>query len=284
MDYVQGAWFDAEGHGQSAPELTVELYGHLCAWGPGVNIRGGNRRHRAVEGPSRYDPGEDVGPQEVAHALNQDGLELAARKQAWPRLPVVAAVVLAVGYYGEPRGVDLLPDQHLQWGERVPEEHFERRQLKGQPPQVALQARCHCAYYLRVEAYPGAFAVQYAPAGLGRVERQPELPRQHVRRAERQDAQRGLRREPVQYLVDRAVAPGCHDQTVPRKRRKRGGVVGVLRVEDLHRKASRAQDLRETFQIILVARASRVRVADDDGVCGRVHPYTIALLPAMNLP
>ena len=28
-NYVQGPWFDAEGHGQSAPELTVELYGHL---------------------------------------------------------------------------------------------------------------------------------------------------------------------------------------------------------------------------------------------------------------
>src|SRR5918997_1762264 len=82
-DYVQGAWFDAEGHGQSAPELTVELYGHLCAWGPRVNLRRGKRPHRAVEGPSRHDPGEDVRPQEVAHALDQDGLELAARKRAW---------------------------------------------------------------------------------------------------------------------------------------------------------------------------------------------------------
>src|SRR5215208_6989837 len=83
---------------------------------------------------------------------------------------------------------------------------------------------------------------------------------------------------------DRAVAPSGHDQTVPRKRCKLGGVVGVLRVEDFRRQASRAQDLRKTFQIILVARSSRVRVTDDDNVCGRVHHYTIALLPGLNVP
>src|SRR5215210_1684297 len=127
MDYVQGAWFDAEGHGQSAPELTVELYGHLCAWGPGVNLRRGKRRHRAVEGPSRHDPGEDVRSQEVAHALDQDGLQLAARTQAWPRHPVVAAVVLAVGDYGEPRSVDLVAEEYLQRGEPVSEKHLECR-------------------------------------------------------------------------------------------------------------------------------------------------------------
>src|SRR5215211_4729297 len=184
MDYVQGAWFDAEGHGQSAPELTVELYGHLCAWGLGVDLRRGKRRHRAVEGPSRHDPGEDVRPQEVAHALDQDGLERAAGQQAWPCYPVVAAVVVAVGDYGEPCGVDIVAIAYLQRGEPVPEEHFERRYLEGQPPQVALQARCHGAYHLRIEAYPGhtgeatldslivggdpvihfgAFACQYAP-------------------------------------------------------------------------------------------------------------------------
>src|SRR5215203_1712378 len=113
-DYVQGAWFDAEGHGQPAPELTVELYWHLCAGGPGVDLRRGKRPHRAVEGPSRHDPGEDVGPQEVAHALDQDGFERAASQQAGSRHPVVAAVVVAVGDYGEPRSVDLVAVAYLQ--------------------------------------------------------------------------------------------------------------------------------------------------------------------------
>src|SRR5918997_1875220 len=203
--YVQGGWFDAKGHGQSAPELTVELYGHLRARSPDVDLLRGKGGHRAVEGPSGHDAGEDVGPQDVAQALDQDGLELAARKQTWPRHPVVAAVVLAVGDYGEPRGVDLVAEEYLQRGEPVPEEHFERRKLEGQPAQVALQAWRHGAYHFRVEAYPGhtgeaalgssivcgdaevhpgEFAFQYAPAGSGRVERKPELPRQHVRRAE----------------------------------------------------------------------------------------------------
>src|SRR3712207_1692113 len=126
-NHVQGGRFDAEGHGQAAPELAVELYGHLRARGPDADLRRGKRGHRAVEGPPGHDAGEDVGPQDVAQALDQDGLELAARKQTRPRHPVVAAVVLAVGDYGEPRGVDLVAEEYLQRGEPVPEEHFERR-------------------------------------------------------------------------------------------------------------------------------------------------------------
>jgi hypothetical protein len=38
-DDVQGGGLDAEGHGQSAPELAVELYGYLCARGHGVDLR-----------------------------------------------------------------------------------------------------------------------------------------------------------------------------------------------------------------------------------------------------
>src|SRR5919112_6760538 len=145
--------------------------------------------------------------------------------------------------------MDLVAVDYLQRGEGVPEEHLERRYLKSQPPQVAFQARCHGAYDLRVEADPGhagkatldsllvggdpvihvgAFALQYAPAGLGRIERQPELPRQHVRSTQRQYAQRGPRRESVQYLVDRTVAPSGHDQTVPREGSELGGMIGVL--------------------------------------------------------
>jgi hypothetical protein len=58
-------------------------------------------------------------------------------------------------------------------------------------------------------------AAQDALAGTLRIEWQPELPRQHVRRAERQDAQSCFLTEAVYDLVYRAVAPGGYDQAVP---------------------------------------------------------------------
>ena len=65
-----------------------------------------------------------------------------------------------------------------------------------------------------------------------------------------------VRREPVQNLVHRTVAPGGHDQAVSGEGGELGGVVGMLGVQHLYTQAPGAQDLRETLQITRVARAS----------------------------
>ena len=144
------------------------------------------------------------------------------------------------------------------------------------------------AYHFRVEAYSGHTneaalgslivggdargppcsvrlpGVRHGELRTGRAaDRAPAPARSPYRAAVRPAASR----KPIQDFVDRTVSPSGHDQTVPRKRCKLGGVVGMLRVEDLHPQVSRAQDLRQTFQIILIARASGVRVTDDDSVC-----------------
>src|SRR5918993_5697963 len=155
MNHVQGARLDAERHGQLTPEFAVELHGHFSAFGPCVDLPGHEGLHRAIQRPPRHDPGEDIGPEEGAHALDQDGLELAARQQAWPRHPVVPAVEVAVGDYGKPRDFDLVAVADLQWREPVPEEHPERGYRERQAPQEALQTRRDGIHHLRIEAYAG---------------------------------------------------------------------------------------------------------------------------------
>src|SRR5215212_8003606 len=125
MDDAQGSRFDAEGHGQLAPEFAVELYGHLGTGGPGADLLGGERPHRAVQGPTCHDPGEDVGPEEGAHALDEDGLERTTRQEAGARHLVVPAVEVPVSYYGEPRDVRVVAMDYLQLRELVPEKHPE---------------------------------------------------------------------------------------------------------------------------------------------------------------
>src|SRR5918994_636926 len=127
----------------------------------------------------------------------------------------------------------------------------QRRYREGQPPQNAFEAWRHGADHLCVEAYAGHageaaldtvrvcgdaeiylgdLAVQDTLAGRLPVERQTQLSGQHVRRAERQDAERGPVREPVQDLVHGAVAARGHDQAVPGAGGQLGGVVWVFGV------------------------------------------------------
>src|ERR687894_462994 len=273
-DHSQGGRLHAEGHRQLAPELAVDLDRDVVAGRVGVDLCRLERLHGAVEGPAEDNSPEDVWPEEGAHALYEDGFEPAAGQEARARHPVVAAVVVAVGDYGEPRDADVVARGDPDGGEPVAEEHPEGSHLEGEAPQVALLARRHLADDLRVEAdarhageaplvaglvygdpevdprLPALYDPSACPLG---VERQPELPRQHVRRA---------------------VAAGGHHQALPGLCRELRGVVRALRVQDLHREAARAQGLCVALEKVLVACAPGGRVPDDHSVRGRSHaPY-----------
>jgi hypothetical protein len=62
-----------------APGLAVYLYGNTTParrLRPDILNRGGLRS--PVQWPPRQDVGQDIGPQETAHLLDQDDLKLAA--------------------------------------------------------------------------------------------------------------------------------------------------------------------------------------------------------------
>src|ERR671916_1863563 len=294
-DHSQGGRLHTEGHRQLAPELAVDLDRDVVAGRVGVDLCRLERLHGAVEGPAEDNSPEDVWPEEGAHALYEDGFEPAAGQEARARHPVVAAVVVAVGDYGEPRDADVVARGDPDGGEPVAEEHPEGSHLEGEAPQVALLARRHLADDLRVEADarhageaplvaglvygdpevdPRLSALYDAPAGPLRVQRQPEFPGKHVRRAQGQDAEGRLRGEAVYHLVHRAVAAGRHHQALPGLCRELRSVVRALRVQDLHKEAARAQGLCVALEKVLVACAPGGRVPDDHSVRGRSHaPY-----------
>ncbi len=63
-----------------APELAVYLYRDTRALGLRLDILRRKGLRSAVQGPLRQDAGEDIGPQETAHLLDEHDLQLAASK------------------------------------------------------------------------------------------------------------------------------------------------------------------------------------------------------------
>ena len=59
-----------------APELAVYLYGNTPAQGLCPDILNREGLRSPVQWPLCQDAGEDVGPQETAHLLDQDDLQL----------------------------------------------------------------------------------------------------------------------------------------------------------------------------------------------------------------
>ena len=67
--------FYAEGHRETAPDLAVYLYWDAsCARGLSLDILRRKGIRGAVQGTLRQDAGQDIGPQDTAHLLDEDYL------------------------------------------------------------------------------------------------------------------------------------------------------------------------------------------------------------------
>jgi hypothetical protein len=67
--------------------------------------------------------------------------------------------------------------------------------------------------------------------------------------------------EPVDDLVNGAVAPGGNNQLIARGGGELGGMIRVLGIQDPDLEPAIAQDFGEALQITLVACTARVRIA-----------------------
>jgi uncharacterized membrane protein len=130
-DNLESLRLNAEGHRQTPPDLAVELYRHVGARGAGTQLLGREGSQGAVEGPFGQDAGEDVGPQEHAHAFDEYCLEFTVGEQTRAGHPEVSAVEVAVGDDGEPGDASRVAVDHLHRGEFLLEEHLEGGEGEG---------------------------------------------------------------------------------------------------------------------------------------------------------
>ena len=109
-----------------APDLAVYLYRDALARGlrPDILRRKGLRS--PVQWPLRQDVGEDVGPQETAHLLDEHDLQLATSQGSVFGYLEVPSVVVAVGNDGQLPHVGRFPVYEVQVRQVAPEVHFER--------------------------------------------------------------------------------------------------------------------------------------------------------------